>query len=65
MRALRDGYEKVLEWIVIARDFKQGVDADPQRAGGSSVQDRDAYYRDKGYCVETKRYGGSPPATRR
>ena len=49
-----------IEWNEIARDIKQGVDADPQRAGGSSVQDRDAYYRDKGYCVETKRYGGSP-----
>jgi hypothetical protein len=43
-----------VEWNDIARAIGQ----DPT-TGGSSIARRDAYYRDKGYCVETRRFTGS------
>jgi hypothetical protein len=42
-----------VEWNGIAKGIKQ----DPN--GGSLPQNIDKYYRDKGYCVETKVYGGT------
>jgi hypothetical protein len=41
------------EWNGIAKGIKQNA------TGGSMTDDRSAYYKDKGYCVEDKRFDGT------
>jgi hypothetical protein len=48
-----------VEWNEVARGIRQRPDSDSARAGQTAPFDIDRYYKDKGYCVETKLYGGS------